>query len=107
MLDAMLTIANNHTIQYRIFPSDRGVKLSFWEPAHSNEYRPQPYTFMVNYQLKSVEEARDVLQQYLTLSGAGLLKTVTLPVHGKIKVLPHATWSASQSAQIEAVPIGA
>lgn len=104
----MLTIANNHTIQYRIFPSDRGVKLSFWEPANSNEYRPQPYTFMVNYQLKSVDEARDVLQQYLTLSGAGLLKTDKLPIHGKIKVLPHATWPASrQPAQIEAVPIGA
>ncbi|MEM6426998.1 MAG: hypothetical protein AAGF66_12550 [Cyanobacteria bacterium P01_H01_bin.119] len=104
----MLRIVSQHIIQYRIFPSNRGIKLSLWEPSRSNEYRPQPYSFMANYQLKSRAEAREVLQQYLKMSGAGLIEADDLPMHGRIKVMPYPTWSmAPRYTVVEAIAAGA
>ncbi|MFE4104871.1 hypothetical protein [Almyronema epifaneia] len=100
----MFVLDTDYTIHYRITESKGSFKLAFWEPAPRNEYRTQPYLFMANYVLRSIEEARDILKQYILMSGANSLPSTELPNHGKIRIFPHPTWSGQEFSIVEEKP---
>jgi len=53
-------------IKYSLTPKERGFLLSIWEPAPTNEQRVKPFLYMVRQRLASEEEAKELLDYYLT-----------------------------------------
>jgi hypothetical protein len=53
------------TVHYRLIPEASGIKLEIWEPTNNSKNPRAPYHFFVSYQLNSVDEAQQVLDQYL------------------------------------------
>ncbi|ASC69102.1 hypothetical protein XM38_000280 [Halomicronema hongdechloris C2206] len=89
----MYAFASEHTLHYQITNDTSGYRLSLWEMAAHPEGRPKPYLYRINYSLASWEEAQALLRQHLALNGMDCVSDLTLPRQGKVRILPHPTWS--------------
>jgi hypothetical protein len=93
----MFAQATEQVINYRITPKVGAVRLRFWEDAPDARGDLAPYLYAVNYSLSSVEEAHEVLREYLILNGVSAVDQLEFPRQGCISVLPYPTWSSYQS----------
>ena len=53
------------TLNYRLRPNDRGVRLDIWENSSAFAPGQASYRFFVSYQLKSADDAKTILESYL------------------------------------------
>jgi len=89
----MYAFASERILQYQITNDTGGCRLSLWEMAPHPEGRLKPYLYRVNYSLTSLEEAQALLRQHLALNGMDCVSDLNLPRQGKVRILPHPTWS--------------
>lgn len=89
-----------HTIKYRIScqsSSHRTTRLTFRETAPRNHNRLKPYLYAANYTVRSIDEAHQLLRQYLYTNGVMAVEDLSFPHRGKIEVVPGAAWCGSQA----------
>jgi hypothetical protein len=84
-------------IYYRITHKVGAVRLKFWEDAPADHVGLAHYLYVVNCQLSSVEEAYEVLREYLFLNGVSPVDQLEFPWQGCISVLPYPTWPSYPS----------
>ncbi len=98
-----------HTIKYRIscqHSSPRATRLTFRETAPRTHNRLKPYLYAANYTVRSVDEAYQLLRQYLYTNGVIAVEDLDFPRRGKIEVVPGKAWCDSQvkiKSEIDAV----
>ncbi|MEA5463079.1 hypothetical protein [Leptothoe sp. PORK10 BA2] len=94
-----------HTIKYRIScqrSSNKATRLTFRETAPRNKNRLKPYLYAANYTVKSVDDAYQLLREYLYTNGVTAVEELTFPSRGKIEVIPGAAWCGVQvSIQVD------
>lgn len=83
----------DHEINYRIHPQLKYVRLTMWESAPLHLQSVTPYLYVLNYIVKSVEDARQAVRDYLFVNGVATADELDIPHHGRIRVLPYPTWS--------------
>ena len=89
-----------HTIKYRISgqrSAHKPTRLTFRETAPRNKNRLKPYLYAANYTVKSVDEAYQLLREYLYTNGVTAVEELTFPKRGKIEVIPGAAWCGVQA----------
>ena len=89
-----------HTIKYRIscqHNSPRTTRLTFRETAPRNHDRLKPYLYTANYAVRSVDEAHQLLREYLYTNGVTAVEELDFPHHGRIEVIPGAAWCGFQA----------
>ena len=89
----MYDLAADYIIHYRITARARGVKLRLWEPAKKSARRSQPYLYAANYLLKSFEEAKEFLRNYLVANGGNGAVSLDIASEGKLRILAYPTWN--------------
>ncbi|MEL6230416.1 MAG: hypothetical protein AAFX51_06525 [Cyanobacteria bacterium J06636_28] len=89
-----------HTIKYRIScqrSSHKATRLTFRETAPRNQDRLKPYLYAANYTVRNVDEAYQLLREYLYTNGVTAVEELTFPSRGKIEVMPGAAWCGVQA----------
>lgn len=89
-----------HTIKYRISSqqnSPRATRVTLREAAPRNQNRLKPYLYAANYTVKSLDEAHQLLREYLYTNGVTAVDDLNFPRRGKIEVVPGAAWSGFQA----------
>lgn len=84
-----------HTIKYRIscqHNSSRATRLTFRETAPRNQNRLKPYLYAANYTVRSVDEACQLLREYLYTNGVTAVENLNFPKRGRIEVVPGSAW---------------
>ncbi|MEM7063135.1 MAG: hypothetical protein AAF572_08220 [Cyanobacteria bacterium P01_B01_bin.77] len=84
-----------HTIKYRIScqnSSHRATRLTFRETAPRNHNRLKPYLYAANYTVRSIDEAYQLLREYLYTNGVTAVEELNFPNRGKIEVIPGSAW---------------
>ncbi len=56
---------DKETLNYRLRPNARGVRLDIWENSSAFAPGQASYRFFVTYQLKSADDAQTILDSYL------------------------------------------
>ena len=51
-------------VVFEITQSRRGINVKIWEPAPMDQEHHRPFSFVANYRVKSVVEAREILKEY-------------------------------------------
>jgi hypothetical protein len=90
----MFPPTTDHEINYRINAQINRVRLTLWETAPKQSQSVSPYLYIVNYLLKSVEDAHQVLRDHLFVNGVATVDDLEFPFQGSIRVLPYSTWSS-------------
>ncbi len=88
----MYALATDSLLFYKISPEAGGITLRIWDngPAQNS----QDYLYIANWRVKSMAEARRLLANHLACNGSSLAcDQDILPMKGKVRLLPHATWS--------------
>ncbi len=52
-------------LNYRLRPNEKGIYLDIWENSSALTPGQASYRFFVTYQLKSIDDAQTILDQYL------------------------------------------
>ncbi|MEM9482788.1 MAG: hypothetical protein AAGA83_03760 [Cyanobacteria bacterium P01_F01_bin.116] len=89
-----------HTIKYRISrqqSSPRATRVTLRETAPRNQNRLKPYLYAANYTVRSLDEAYQLLREYLYTNGVTAVEDLSFPNKGKIEVVPGAAWSGFQA----------
>ncbi len=90
-----------HTIKYRISyqhsSSHKATRLTFRETAPRNQNRLKPYLYAANYTVRNVDEAYQLLREYLYTNGVTAVEELDFPNRGKIEVIPGAAWCGFQA----------
>ncbi len=89
-----------HTIKYRIscqHSSPKSTRLTLRETAPRNQNRLKPYLYAANYTVRSVDEAYQLLREYLYTNGVTAVEELNFPNRGKIEVVPMAAWCGFQA----------
>ena len=63
------------------------------ETAPRNHNRLKPYLYAANYTVKSLDEAYQLLREYLYTNGVTAVDNLSFPSRGKIEVIPGGAWS--------------
>ena len=89
-----------HTIKYRIScnNSPKATRLTFRETAPRNHNRLKPYLYAANYTVNSVDEAYQLLREYLYTNGVTAVEELSFPNRGKIEVTPGSAWCGFQAS---------
>ena len=90
-----------HTIKYRIScqqNSPKATRLTFRETAPRNQNRLKPYLYAANYTVRSVDEAYQLLREYLYTNGVTTVENLIFPSRGRIEVIPGSTWCGFQAS---------
>ena len=94
-----------HTIKYRISyqqSSPTITRVTFRETAPRNQDRLKPYLYTANYTVRSVDEAYQLLREYLYTNGVTAVEELDFPNRGKIEVIPGTAAWCGFEASIEA-----
>ncbi|NEQ51569.1 MAG: hypothetical protein F6K11_15740 [Leptolyngbya sp. SIO3F4] len=89
-----------HTIKYCISyqqSSQRATRVTFRETAPRNNNRLKPYLYAANYTVRSLDEAYQLLREYLYTNGVTAVEDLDFPNRGKIEIVPGAAWSGFQA----------
>ena len=89
-----------HIIKYRIscHNSPKATRLTFRETAPRNHNRLKPYLYAANYTVSSVDEAYELLREYLYTNGVTAVEELDFPNRGKIEVIPASAWCGFQAS---------
>lgn len=90
-----------HTIKYRIScqqSASRATRVTLRETAPRNQNRLKPYLYAANYTVRSLDEAYQLLREYLYTNGVTAVEDLNFPKRGKIEVIPGAAWSGFQAS---------
>ncbi|MBT9316169.1 hypothetical protein [Leptothoe spongobia] len=90
----------SHTIKYRIScqqSARKATRVTLRETAPRNHNRLKPYLYAANYTVKSIDEAYQLLREYLYTNGVTAVEDLDFPTRGKIEVVPGAAWSGFQA----------
>ncbi|MGD1853514.1 MAG: hypothetical protein ACFB2W_04620 [Leptolyngbyaceae cyanobacterium] len=90
-----------HTIRYRIScqqSSRKATRVTLRESAPRNQDRLKPYLYAANYTVRSIDEAYQLLREYLYTNGVTAVDDLDFPNRGKIEVVPGAAWSGFQAS---------
>ncbi|MEO1592332.1 MAG: hypothetical protein AAFU71_13735 [Cyanobacteria bacterium J06632_22] len=96
----MFSSSSKHAVHYRIQSQTDTVRLTVWEAA-SGTATHHPYRYILNYSLKTSEEAYHALRHHLFVNGVATAVELELPNQGCVHVLPYSTWSDA-GVQVEA-----
>ncbi|MEO0540852.1 MAG: hypothetical protein AAFZ80_08300 [Cyanobacteria bacterium P01_A01_bin.105] len=88
----MFSSSSKHVVHYRIQPQPDTVRLTVWEASQSAAAH-HPYSYILNYSLKTLEDADYALRHHLFVNGVATAIELDLPNQGCIHVLPYSTWS--------------
>ena len=92
----MYAFARDHILHYRISQDTSGVRLTVWEIASRQAGRLKPYLYVLNYSFNTPEEAQLSLKRHLRLNGVSSITDGEIPNTGKIRIMPHPTWSSCE-----------
>ena len=85
--------SSKDTLNYRLRPNSKGVRLDIWESNPTSGPGQASYRFFLTYQLESVDEAEAILNQYLILNeveaAAPSSNEAVTPIH--LRTLAEAT----------------
>ncbi|EKV01966.1 hypothetical protein Lepto7375DRAFT_4161 [Leptolyngbya sp. PCC 7375] len=90
-----------HTIKYRIscqHSSPKTTRVTFRETAPRNQDRLKPYLYAANYTVSNIDEAYQLLREYLFTNGVTAVEDLRFPNRGKIEVIPGAAWCEVQAS---------
>ena len=90
----MFPTSTKHVINYQIRSGLDNVRLTLWEAAPKAAKSMYPYLYVVNYLLRTVEDAHQVLKDHLFVNGVETVDDLEFPYEGCINVLPYPTWSS-------------
>lgn len=83
------------TVTYRIVRDPdpyRPVRLNFREKAPRTYSRLRPYLYAANYSVRTVDEACQLLRNYLHTNGVIAVDQLKFPRYGKIRLTPASSW---------------
>ncbi|MEM8611096.1 MAG: hypothetical protein AAGF93_03680 [Cyanobacteria bacterium P01_H01_bin.105] len=90
-----------HTIKYRIscqHSSPKTTRVTFRETAPRNQDRLKPYLYAANYTVRNLDEAYELLREYLYTNGVTAVENLDFPNRGKIEVVPGAAWCGFEAS---------
>ncbi|MGF1457642.1 MAG: hypothetical protein ACFBSG_01300 [Leptolyngbyaceae cyanobacterium] len=94
------SVANDHSICYRLESQPGQVKLRLWEPVLPSARQPEalaPYLYAANFTFKALGEAESFLRDHLLQNGAFDVPEANFPKEGEIAILPYPTWGCEPS----------
>jgi len=97
----MFSSSTKHVVHYRIQPNGNTVRLTVWEATSGHASSAYAYRYILNYSLKTSDEAYYALRHHLFVNGVATAIELELPYRGSVHVLPHSTWSDA-GVQVEA-----
>lgn len=76
----------------------RQLASHFEKLPRRNQDRLKPYLYAANYTVSSIDEAYQLLREYLYTNGVTAVEDLRFPNRGKIEVIPGAAWCEVQAS---------